>query len=64
MTEQQFDKDTWQTPKYFFYWLNKRFDFDVDGCASSENALCKEYIDSDFNFLTCSMRGFQNCCEN
>ena len=63
MTEQKFDKDTWRTPKYFFNWLNKRFDFDIDGCASSENSLCKEYIDSDFDFLTCSMRGFQNCCE-
>ena len=59
-----FDKNTWQTPKYVFNWLEiKHGTFDVDGCASSENALCKEYIDSDFDFLTCSMRGFQNCCE-
>ena len=64
MTEQQFDRNTWQTPKYVFNWLEiKHGAFDVDGCASSENALCKEYIDSDFDFLTCSMRGFQNCCE-
>lgn len=64
MTNQQFDKNTWQTPKYVFNWLEiKHGAFDVDGCASSENALCKEYIDSDFDFLTCSMRGFQNCCE-
>ena len=64
MSEQQFDKDTWQTPKYVFNWLEIKYgSFDVDGCASSENALCKEYIDSDFDFLTCSMRGFQNCCE-
>lgn len=59
-----FDKNTWQTPKYVFNWLEIKYGaFDVDGCASSENALCKEYIDSDFDFLTCSMRGFQNCCE-
>ena len=59
-----FDKNTWQTPKYVFNWLEiKHGAFDVDGCASSENALCKEYIDSDFDILTCSMRGFQNCCE-
>ena len=46
MTEQQFDKDTWQTPKYVFNWLEIKYgSFDVDGCASSENALCKEYID-------------------
>ena len=44
MTEQQFDKDTWQTPKYVFNWLNKRFDFDVDGCANESNALCLGWI--------------------
>ncbi len=64
MTEQKFDKDTWRTPKYVFNWLGlKHGAFDIDGCAIGENALCKEYIDSDFDFLTCSMRGFQNCCE-
>lgn len=44
MTEQKFDKDTWQTPKYVFNWLNKRFDFDVDGCANESNALCLGWI--------------------
>nr|DAM11675.1 MAG TPA: DNA N-6-adenine-methyltransferase [Caudoviricetes sp.] len=44
MPEQQFDKDTWQTPKYFFNWLNKRFDFDIDGCANGDNALVKLYF--------------------
>ncbi|MCR1838515.1 phage N-6-adenine-methyltransferase [Pasteurella caecimuris] len=61
MTE--FNKDHYRTPKYVFNWLNRRFHFDVDGCASKENALCAEYIDSNFDFLTCSMRGFQNSCE-
>jgi len=44
MTEQKFDKDTWQTPKYVFNWLNKRFDFDIDGCANEHNALCLNWI--------------------
>ena len=44
MTEQKFDKDTWRTPKYFFNWLNKRFDFDIDGCADESNALCLNWI--------------------
>lgn len=44
MPEQQFDKDTWQTPKYFFNWLNKRFDFDIDGCANESNALCANWV--------------------
>ena len=44
MTEQKFDKDTWRTPKYFFNWLNKRFDFDIDGCADESNALCLGWV--------------------
>lgn len=44
MMEQKFDKDTWQTPKYVFNWLNERFDFDVDGCANESNALCLSWI--------------------
>lgn len=44
MTEQKFDKDTWQTPKYVFNWLNKRFDFEVDGCANEHNSLCLSWI--------------------
>lgn len=63
MTEQKFDKNTWQTPKYVFNWLNNIYRFDIDGCASAENALCYEFIDKKFDFLTCSMRGFQNSCE-
>lgn len=44
MTEQKFDKDTWQTPKYVFNWLNMRFEFGIDGCATENNALAQEYI--------------------
>ncbi|MFZ7141588.1 DNA N-6-adenine-methyltransferase [Avibacterium avium] len=45
MTEQQFDRDTWRTPKYVFDWLSQRFGwFDIDGCASYENALTYRYI--------------------
>ena len=45
MTEQQFDKDTWQTPRYVFEWLSQRFGgFDLDGCATANNALTWRYI--------------------
>lgn len=47
MSEQQFVKDTWQTPKYVFNWLNKRFNFDLDACADEENRLCKYYCYDD-----------------
>ncbi|MDG6894545.1 phage N-6-adenine-methyltransferase [Volucribacter amazonae] len=52
MTE--FNKDSYCTPEYLFNWLNKRFKFDVDGCASKENALCERYLEDDGNggFLT------------
>ena len=42
--QQDFDRNTWQTPKYFFNWLNKRFDFDIDGCADESNALCLNWV--------------------
>ena len=42
--QQDFDRNTWQTPEYFFNWLNKRFDFDIDGCANESNALCVNWV--------------------
>ena len=44
-----FDKDTYRTPRYVFNWLDKRFKFRVDGCASKENALCAIYCSDDGN---------------
>lgn len=45
MTDQQFDRNTWQTPKYVFNWLKNKFGwFDLDGCANAKNALCCHYI--------------------
>lgn len=39
-----FDTDTYRTPRYLFNWLNKRFKFEIDGCATPANALCDMYI--------------------
>ena len=45
MTEQKFDKDTWRTPEYVFNWLSQHFgQFDLDGCATANNALTLHYI--------------------
>ena len=45
MVDQKFDKDTWQTPHYVFEWLSQRFgQFDLDGCATANNALTCHYI--------------------
>lgn len=43
----EFDKDCYRTPKYVFNWLNSRFKFDIDGCATKENNLSYHYIGKD-----------------
>lgn len=42
--------DEWETPQELFDALNKVFDFDLDVCATSENAKCGDYFgfDSDY----------------
>ncbi|MDD0824636.1 phage N-6-adenine-methyltransferase [Mannheimia sp. AT1] len=47
MTEQQFDRDTWGTPHYVFNWLDRRFRFDLDGCATKDNAKLSDYLGPD-----------------
>ena len=39
------DLTTWETPHNLFEELNREFWFDVDVCASSENAKCNNYFD-------------------
>lgn len=43
----KFDKDTYRTPRYVFNWLNKRFEFHIDGCANAKNALLDAYVGKD-----------------
>ena len=38
---------TWETPQDFFDKLNEEFNFDLDVCASKENAKCKKYYNKD-----------------
>lgn len=41
----KFDKDSYRTPKYIFKWLSElHYYFDIDGCASEHNRLCKHWI--------------------
>ncbi|OOF46587.1 phage N-6-adenine-methyltransferase [Rodentibacter trehalosifermentans] len=49
MTE--FNKDHYRTARYVFNWLNLLFRFNVDGCASSRNALCAYFVTESMNFL-------------
>lgn len=40
-----FDKDSYQTPKYFRNWLNHRYAwFHIDGCSNGKNALYSYWI--------------------
>ena len=32
-----YDKDGWETPDYIYNWLDRRFDFNLDGCADKDN---------------------------
>jgi site-specific DNA-methyltransferase (adenine-specific) len=43
--------EEWETPEYVFLALKKEFDFQVDVCATSENAKCKIYFDKSVDGL-------------
>jgi hypothetical protein len=45
------DKQTWGTPKPFYRKLDAEFDFDVDVCASANNAKAAVYYDESLNCL-------------
>jgi hypothetical protein len=40
-------RDDWQTPKWLFDKLNKRYEFSFDCCATKENTKCEDFS-SDF----------------
>lgn len=41
---QPFNKDMYQTPDFIFNYMNRKYRFDWDGCASSQDTLCKQFI--------------------
>jgi phage N-6-adenine-methyltransferase len=43
--------DLWATPQWFFDRLNKEFKFELDVCATDENAKCKRYFTERENGL-------------
>ena len=43
--------EEWETPLYVFNVLNVEFDFQVDVCATSENAKCKIFFNKDIDGL-------------
>lgn len=45
-------RQDWATPKAFFDALNEEFRFDLDVCASAENAKCSDYYTEADDCLT------------
>ena len=43
--------DMWATPKDFFEKINEEFGFNLDVCATKENAKCERYFTEDDNGL-------------
>ena len=45
--------DEWYTPKDFFNWVNDAYGFfDVDVCATKDNAKCEKYFDKKIDGLS------------
>lgn len=56
--------DNWGTPQWLFDELDKEWHFDVDVCASSENAKCPRYFSKEENGLAQNWSQFNNCWMN
>jgi phage N-6-adenine-methyltransferase len=49
--------DDWATPSDFYAELNKQYDFDLDVCASAENAKCQRYFTREVDGLAQEWHG-------
>jgi phage N-6-adenine-methyltransferase len=49
--------EMWETPQWLFDELNEEFDFDLDVCATAENAKCKRYFSPEEDGLSQEWRG-------
>ncbi len=45
------NKEDWETPQWLFEQLNKKYNFDIDVCASDLNHKCKKYYSINENGL-------------
>jgi len=54
--------DEWATPDWLFHALNALYHFDLDVCATPENAKCKHYFTKEQDGL--SSKWFGNCWMN
>jgi len=49
--------DEWATPQHVFDELHKEFDFNLDPCATAENAKCRKFFTAADNGLEKSWGG-------
>jgi site-specific DNA-methyltransferase (adenine-specific) len=56
------ETDLWATPQEFFNELDKEFNFDLDPCATSENAKCDKYFTVLENGLKQDWKGHKVFC--
>ncbi len=63
-TELMFSSNTdqWPTPQAFFDKLDAEFHFDLDPCASAENAKCQKFFTEEENGLWQSWEGHTVFC--
>ena len=54
--------DLWATPQDFFDKLNEEFAFDLDPCATPENAKCPMYFTKDDDGLSKDWQGHRVFC--
>ena len=54
--------DEWATPLELFRKLNEEFDFDLDPCATPENAKCERYFTKEQDGLVQSWAGCRVFC--
>ena len=54
------DCDDWSTPQWLFDELNEEFKFDLDACATSKTAKCKQYYNKRTNGLVVDWSQFKS----
>jgi phage N-6-adenine-methyltransferase len=52
----------WSTPQYFFDRLNKEFQFNLDPCATKQNAKCSNFFTAQQDGLKQNWRGQRVFC--
>ena len=56
------NKQDWQAPLDFFHNLHKHYEYDIDACATAENAMLPRYWTEKDNALVQSWEGLRVWC--